>query len=86
MPHAMRAVCGSFWQSCQPYGQTDAAAAPTSPDRTYRLLREDEDWSFSRTRYYAGISGIRLNTFLCERRLVRDGRRRNPGSPGAGRQ
>src|SRR5260370_10989199 len=28
------------------YAQTDAAAAPTSPDRTYRLLREDEDWSF----------------------------------------
>jgi alginate export protein len=30
------------------HAQSDTPAAPTSPDRSYRLLREDEDWSFLR--------------------------------------
>src|SRR5260370_36888293 len=65
------------------YAQTDAAAAPTSPDRTYRLLRENEDWSFLkdpilRKDFWDPMKYIplRANDWYVT------GRRRNPGSPG----
>jgi hypothetical protein len=30
------------------HAQSDQASGPVVPDRSYKLLREDEDWSFLR--------------------------------------
>ena len=32
------------------HAQSDAAGDPAIPDRSYKLLREDEDWTFLRDR------------------------------------
>ena len=60
-----------------------------NPDRSYKLLREDEDWSFLRDRglrqdFWDPIKYIPLRRE--HRRLVSDDRRRGPRSLGADRQ
>jgi hypothetical protein len=47
--------------------QSNQPVASASPDRSYRLLSEDEDWSFLSNPALRQDSGTRSSTFRCER-------------------